>query len=80
MTGAFPLVSVAMATYNGEKFLRQQLDSIYAQTYPNVEVVVSDDRSTDGTVAVLEEYRYSHGLAYALCWQSRAFLLKDHGQ
>jgi glycosyltransferase involved in cell wall biosynthesis len=64
MTVAVPLVSVALATHNGEKFLRQQLNSIYAQTYPNVEVVVSDDRSTDGTVAILEEYRRSHGLAY----------------
>src|SRR5688572_32515873 len=61
-----PLVSIAIATYNGEKFLRQQLDSIYAQSYPNIEVVVSDDRSTDATAGVLEEYRRRHGLAYGV--------------
>lgn len=66
MTGAFPLVSIAMGTCNGEKFLRQQLDSIYAQTYPSIEVVVSDDRSVDGTVRILEEYRRRHGLAYSV--------------
>ena len=51
-----PLVSVALCTYNGSAFLRQQLDSILAQTYTNLEIVISDDASTDGTVAILEEY------------------------
>lgn len=64
MTTSLPLVSIAAATYNGEKFLRQQLESIYAQTYRNIEVVVSDDCSTDGTVSILEEYRRTHGLTY----------------
>jgi glycosyltransferase involved in cell wall biosynthesis len=57
-------VSVALATYNGGRFLREQLDSIYAQTWPGIEVVVSDDLSTDGTLTILEEYRQSHGLRY----------------
>jgi glycosyltransferase involved in cell wall biosynthesis len=58
------LVSIAMATYNGEKFLREQLDSIYNQTYKNIEVVVCDDCSTDKTVEILEEYRQKYGLIY----------------
>lgn len=45
-----------MATYNGEKFLRKQLDSLFSQTYENIEVVVSDDCSTDETIAILNEY------------------------
>lgn len=53
-----------MATYNGEKFLRKQLDSIYAQTYKNIEVVVTDDGSRDATVEILEQYSKSHGLKY----------------
>jgi len=61
-----PLVSVALATCNGERFLREQLDSIYAQTYPRIEVVASDDGSTDGTVQILEEYRLSKGLSYTV--------------
>ena len=51
-----PTVAVVMCTYNGERFLRQQLDSILAQTYPLSEIIVQDDRSTDSTVAILRDY------------------------
>jgi glycosyltransferase involved in cell wall biosynthesis len=50
------MVSIVMATYNGEKYLRQQLDSILEQTYQHIELVVVDDASTDKTLSVLEEY------------------------
>lgn len=50
------MLSIAMATYNGERFLREQLDSILAQTVTDFEVIVCDDCSTDCTVAILEEY------------------------
>lgn len=59
-----PLISIAMTTFNGEKYLREQLDSIYNQTYPNIEVVVCDDCSSDGTVEILKEYQAHHGLKY----------------
>jgi glycosyltransferase involved in cell wall biosynthesis len=58
------LVSIAIATYNGEKFLTEQLDSIYNQTYKNIEVVVCDDCSADNTVEILEEYKQRYGLKY----------------
>lgn len=45
-----------MCTYNGEKFLRGQLDSILAQTYPLYEIIIQDDGSTDGTMGILHEY------------------------
>lgn len=51
-----PLVSIALATYNGEKFIRQQMDSLLAQDYPNLEIVVSDDCSQDSTWEVLQNY------------------------
>ncbi len=50
------MLSIAMATYNGERFLREQLDSLLAQTITDFEVVVCDDCSKDSTVAILEEY------------------------
>jgi glycosyltransferase involved in cell wall biosynthesis len=50
------LVSIVMATYNGEKFLRQQMDSILGQTYQHFELIVVDDASTDNTLAILNEY------------------------
>lgn len=59
-----PLISIAMATYNGEKYLKEQLDSIYNQTYKNIEVIVCDDCSNDNTVKILEEYKNKYGLKY----------------
>lgn len=50
-------VSVALATHNGERFLQDQLQSLAAQTTPPSEVVVSDDASTDGTLAIIEDFR-----------------------
>jgi glycosyltransferase involved in cell wall biosynthesis len=51
-----PLVSVIVPTYNGEAFLRETLDSVFAQTYQPFEVVVCDDGSSDQTLAILAEY------------------------
>jgi len=51
-----PKISIAMATYNGARFLREQLDSFAAQTRLPHELVVGDDGSTDDTVAILEEF------------------------
>jgi glycosyltransferase involved in cell wall biosynthesis len=51
-----PLISIALCTYNGAAYLRQQLDSLLAQTYRNTEIVAVDDCSTDDTLAILEEY------------------------
>lgn len=53
-------VSVVMAIYNGEKFLREQLDSIFNQTYPILEVIAVDDCSTDSSVKILKEYAATH--------------------
>lgn len=50
------MISIAMAAYNGEKYLREQLDSILRQTVQDFELVICDDCSTDGTVRILEEY------------------------
>lgn len=49
-------VSVVMATYNGENFLKEQIDSILAQTYPILELIIQDDCSTDSTRNILREY------------------------
>jgi len=50
-----PLVSIALCTYNGEKFLQQQIDTLLKQTYRNIEIIAVDDASTDSTVNILEE-------------------------
>jgi len=51
-----PTVSVVLGTYNGEAYLREQLDSVLAQTYPFLEIIAIDDGSSDSTVAILKEY------------------------
>ena len=51
-----PTVSVVMATYNGEKYIREQIDSILGQSYPVYELVIQDDCSTDSTLAIAEDY------------------------
>jgi glycosyltransferase involved in cell wall biosynthesis len=53
------MISVCIATYNGEKYIREQLDSILAQLGPDDEVVVCDDRSSDKTLELIEGYRDS---------------------
>ena len=52
--------SIAMSTYNGGVFLSRQLDSIFAQTHPVDEIVVSDDASGDDTLKILRRYQEAH--------------------
>lgn len=49
-------ISVALCTYNGINFLREQLISILSQSYPVNEIVICDDRSTDGTLNLIETF------------------------
>jgi glycosyltransferase involved in cell wall biosynthesis len=53
---SLPEVEVLLATFNGARFLREQIDSIFAQDYGNVRVLARDDGSSDGTVAILGQY------------------------
>jgi len=50
------LVSIALCTFNGEAYLREQLDSIVNQTYSPLELIVVDDCSSDNTLTILKEY------------------------
>jgi len=52
-----PLVSIAMATYNGDKFLVQQLESIVNQSHSNIELIITDDASTDQTISIVKSYQ-----------------------
>jgi len=51
-----PRVSIIVPVYNGEAYLRESLDSILAQTYPSIEVIVMDDASTDRTAEIAAAY------------------------
>lgn len=59
-------VSVVMTTYNGERFLREQIESILSQTLQPDEIIVCDDCSSDGTVAILKQYKHIKGFSYVV--------------
>ena len=50
------LISIVLPVYNGERFLRESIDSVLAQTYTNWELLIVDDCSTDNTAAIVHEY------------------------
>ena len=51
-----PEIEILMATYNGEKYVKEQIDSIIHQTYENWKLLIRDDNSTDKTLEILKEY------------------------
>ena len=50
------MVSVCMATYNGEKYIKEQIDSILVQLDDGDELIISDDGSTDNTISIIKSY------------------------
>jgi glycosyltransferase involved in cell wall biosynthesis len=60
MSSFAPSVDILLATYNGERFLAAQLESLERQTFRSWRLLVRDDGSKDGTRAVLEEFRARH--------------------
>src|ERR1700732_1439240 len=50
------LVSVTIVTYNSGRFIKRCLESVLEQKYPNLEVIIIDNASTDGTVDLLEQF------------------------
>jgi glycosyltransferase involved in cell wall biosynthesis len=56
MQRQYPLVSIGVPVYNGERFLAATLDSLLNQTYPELEIIISDNGSTDGTAEICRRY------------------------
>ena len=53
---AKPLISIALAAFNGSEFICKQIDSILDQSYSNFELIVSDDCSDDNTIELVRAY------------------------
>jgi glycosyltransferase involved in cell wall biosynthesis len=53
------MISVCMATYNGEKYISEQIQSILSQLNENDEIIISDDSSTDQTISMIEKFEDS---------------------
>ena len=62
-----PLISIVIPTFNRAELLREALESVYKQSYKNLQVIVVDDGSTDHTAQMLEEYKGRVDVV----WQSR---------
>ena len=61
-----PKIAVLMSTYNGEKYLKEQIDSILAQKEVEVYLFVRDDVSSDRTLSILEKYKEQNKLNYVI--------------
>ncbi len=55
-TTYYPLITIITVVYNGEKYLEETIQSVTNQTYPNVEYIIIDGGSTDGTVDIIKKY------------------------
>jgi glycosyltransferase involved in cell wall biosynthesis len=72
-----PLVSIILGTYNGQVYLREQLDSLFAQTYPKLEIIAIDDVSNDDTVQILREYAARHSNMKVVVNESNLGFIKN---
>jgi glycosyltransferase involved in cell wall biosynthesis len=76
-----PLVSVIMNCYNGERYLREAIDSVYAQTYQNWEIIFWDNASTDGSADIAKSYdkklRYFRSEETTVLGQARVCASKE---
>lgn len=57
---SYPLVTIICLCYNHERFIKEALDSVMAQTYPNLEIIIVDDYSTDNSVEIIAAYCQAH--------------------
>ncbi|MCW3111184.1 MAG: putative glycosyltransferase epsH [Segetibacter sp.] len=60
ITEPLKLVSIVLATYNGERYLTKQLESLFNQSYQNIEIIAVDDCSKDKTIEILQEHAARH--------------------
>ena len=78
------IVSVCMATYNGEKYIREQIDSILPQLSDSDELVISDDGSSDSTIDIIQGYndrriRLYHNTRHGVTWNFENALRQSRG-
>lgn len=64
------LISIIIPTYNAGEFIGRALESVYNQTYKNIEVIVIDDGSEDDTDLILEDYMLNDNFTYIKKWHS----------
>lgn len=73
-----PKIQILMAVYNGSAYLVDQMDSLLNQTYSNIEILVSDDCSTDNSLSILEGYAQRDGRVKLVLKNKRYGSAKEH--
>ena len=78
------MISVCMATYNGERYIKEQIQSILPQLQPTDELIVSDDESTDSTLEIIESFhdkriKIYHSTAHHFKWNFYNALIHAKG-
>lgn len=81
VTEGDPLVSVIMNCFNGEKYLREAIDSVVAQTYRNWELIFWDNQSTDHSAAIVKSYtdpkiKYFYAPKHTMLYEGRNFAIE----
>ena len=71
-----PLVSIVFTSYNHKEYLRQALDSLINQSYHNLEIIIVDDNSTDGSQEILKEYEHYPNIDLKLQTQNSGSYVK----
>lgn len=71
MKNSHPLISVVLPTYNVAQYLQQCLESVAAQTYRNIEVIIIIDEATDGSYEIAKNFCKSDS-RFSLYWQKNA--------
>ena len=72
-----PRVSIALCTYNGARYLQEQLESIALQSRLPMELVVCDDQSTDNTISILKRFQAEPAKAQDVATKPLGALPKD---
>jgi glycosyltransferase involved in cell wall biosynthesis len=72
---AYPKISIIIPTYNRANYLEQAIESALAQDYPNLEVIVSDNASTDNTQEIVKKFIQDYRLKYVINKENIGFLL-----
>ncbi len=71
-----PLVSIIFTSYNHKEYLKQALDSLINQTYQNLEIIIIDDYSTDGSQEILKQYEHIENITLKLQLQNSGSYVK----
>ena len=77
-----PLVSVVINCYNGERFLKKAIDSVYAQSYQNWEIIFWDNRSEDKSAEIFKSYndkrfKYFYAKKHTSLYKARNLAIKE---